>query len=173
MRLPIELLFVFLLIARISFSTQQYVGYPNTIQVEKMTMKWKRVGNKLHCSLTAPTTGWLAIGFNQRNAILHADLKMFRVKNGVVEAQDMYVSDFRDPKNDESLGGDYSISQLSGNESSKSTTINFTLDLSSKHYSDQNLNFSKAIWCIAAYSTSDDFDHHSIMRQHQLVKFEE
>ncbi|MGB0521392.1 MAG: DOMON domain-containing protein [Flammeovirgaceae bacterium] len=174
MKVSIVLFFALLFIGQIGYylnEDQTVQSYTNTLAVEKMNIEWEREADLIHFKLTAPTTGWLAVGFNDKNDILHADLKMLRVKHGKTEGLDLYVVGFGNPKPDDTLGGTNSLLRLSGSEQKNQTRISFSIQLDDEHYSDGKLNFSKPIWFIAAYSVSDDFGHHSIMRRHQLVDF--
>jgi len=171
MKFFFPLLFFAFMIFRIHYYYQQPKDQVNQLTVERMEIEWERQGQQIHFKLSAPTNGWLAIGFNHEDNILHADLKMWRIKDGKAEAKDLYVVGLGNPKSDQLLGGEYSISNLLGEETGQSTQISCTIDFSSKHYSDANLDFSKPLWLIAAYSVSDDFGHHSIMRKHVKVNF--
>lgn len=172
MKFSIPLLFLLFMGFRVDYYLNtQHQEYTHHHTIEKMTVDWEREGGLIHFSLKAPTKGWLAIGFNDRNAIVNADLKMFRIVNDQPEAQDFYVVSHGNPQKDEGLGGKSTMSRLRGKEDKQFSTVSFTIDITSSHYTDGNFDFSQSLWLIAAYSISDDFVHHSIMRKHIQVDF--
>lgn len=133
-----------------------------------MQLKWKIVGDHINFELMAPDDGWVAIGFNKTNTILHADLYQFRVKDGEVEGRDLWAKGLSDPRLDTSLNGTNNLENVSGNEQSEKTTASFSLPLYSAESTDLGLTPGKEIWLILAYSMSDDWDHHSRVRKHLL-----
>lgn len=145
----------------------------NPLKVSLGGMKWScvREGNELIMELSAPTKGWVAVGFNDENNILHSDLIMFRVVDGQVEVQDMYVKGVGDPRLDDSLGGRQNIDMLEAEERDQQTYVRFRRPWSGKDDYDYNLEQGETFWLILAYSTHDDFAHHSRLRRHVKVIF--
>lgn len=131
-----------------------------------MTASHRIVDDRVEFTLTAPTTGWLGIGFNDRNNIVGSDLYLLHVVKGKTSGQDMYVKGAGDPRLDQSLGGTNDIQIISGEESGGKTKIVFSLPLASQDKNDFQLAPGRELWLILAYSTHDEFDHHSRMRKH-------
>ncbi len=137
------------------------------IQVGSMTFEAWLMEEEMEIELRAPTEGWIAVGFNQSDAILGADLLQFRVHDsGEVYAEDQLVTDFGKHPTDVSLGGTDDIKIMSGEERDGQTSIRFRIPFSSGDPSDFSHQLNHSFWLILAYSVSDDFDHHSIMRKH-------
>ena len=131
-----------------------------------MTVSHRITGDRVEFTLTAPTQGWVGIGFNSRNSIVSSDLYLFHVVDGQTTGQDMYVKAAGDPRLDLDLGGTDDIQIVSGTEGQGKTRIVFSLPLSSTDKNDFKLAPEKELWLIMAYSTHDEFDHHSRMRRH-------
>ena len=131
-----------------------------------MSLTHRLVDDRVEFILTAPTTGWLGIGFNDRNNIVGSDLYLLHVVNGKATGQDMYVKAAGDPRLDQTLGGTDDLKIISGQEENNETTIVFSLPLASADQNDFQLEAGKDMWLILAYSAHDEFDHHSRMRKH-------
>ncbi len=136
-------------------------------------MSWtcSQEGDFLVMELRAPTTGWLGIGFNQENSIVHSDLLLFHVVDGKAESTDLYVKGIGNPKTDKSLGGSHDIEILDFSEGENETYIKFRRPRKGKDAYDYRLKNEEAFWLILAYSTHDEFEHHSRMRKHKKVVF--
>lgn len=128
-------------------------------------------GNYLLMELRAPTTGWVAVGFNSTNNIVQSDLLMMHIVNGKVECQDMYVKGLGDPRLDDTLGGSQDLEIIAAEEKNNETYLQFRRSWPAKDKYDYQLQNGQAFWLILAYSTHDEFDHHSRMRKHKEVVF--
>ncbi|MEM6398379.1 MAG: DOMON domain-containing protein [Bacteroidota bacterium] len=135
-------------------------------------MSWtcQAEGDYLVMSLQAPTTGWLGVGFNDKNDIMHSDLLLFHVVNGRASGQDMYVKGLGNPRLDSRLGGLDDIEILAAEERDGQTYIRFRRPYPVKDKYDYLLRAGEEFWLILAYSTHDEFAHHSRMRQHVKLK---
>lgn len=152
-----------------------FFGFSASAQMEvtlnDMTWTCTKEGDYLVMELRAPTQGWVAVGFNQKNNIVHSDLLMFHVANGKTESMDMYVKGFGNPQTDISLGGQHNIEVLDFEETGKETYIQFRRLWKGKDSNDFQLKNGESFWLVLAYSTHDEFDHHSRFRKHQKVVF--
>ena len=140
------------------------------VEMGGMKMDYKIEDNEMTITLAAPTEGWLAVGFNDKNDIVHSDLLMFAIKDEQIIAEDRYVKGFRDYPIDEEQGGTTNIEVIKGKETKKGTTVTFKIPLQSGDEKDFQHQANKDVWLILAYSTSDDFQHHSVMRKHRKVR---
>ena len=136
------------------------------ITVNGMTFAYDILEDNIEISLEAPTHGWVGVGFNDGNDIVGSDLYLFHVVGKEVEALDMYVVGFGDPRKDSQLGGIHSVQTLTGLEVNGHTKVTFQLPFPSMDPYDFKHSLDKQFWLILAYSTHDDFDHHSRMRKH-------
>jgi DOMON domain len=143
----------------------------NNIQAGKMTFESTIENDSILIKIKAPTKGWLAVGFNNKNGIVGSDLKMFRVRNSQLESEDQLVKGAQNHPNDRSLGGMNNIKLIDGFENAEGTSITFKIPLRSNDRFDFSHELNKDLWLILAYSIEDDFEHHSIMRQHFQIKW--
>ncbi len=139
--------------------------------VQDMKFSYRLQDGEIEMELEAPTRGWVGVGFNDQNSIVKSDLLLFRVVGKRVEAVDMYVVGFGNPKEDTTLGGTMDIRDLEGIEEQGRTKIRFRLPFPATDPHDFAHQLNRQFWLILAYSTHDDFDHHSSMRKHQLFAF--
>lgn len=122
--------------------------------------------DSIHAALTAPTKGWVGVGFNTKNSIVGSDLLLFNVRGGQVNGTDLFVKSAGNPFKDSDLGGENTIAIHSGIEQKGYTKIAFSIPLDSGDPNDFVHVLGKKSWLILAYSVSDDFEHHSRVRKH-------
>jgi hypothetical protein len=135
-----------------------------------MEIRWKFLPNKqLEIRLSAPTNGWLAIGFNTKSGLKGTNLIMATIKNAEVEIEDHYIIAAGDHQKVEDLGGKNHLLEFSGTESLTETKIIFTLDTQADDHH-HHLKAGHEYFILLAYSRSDDFDHHSTMRTEVKLK---
>ncbi|WP_299535771.1 DOMON domain-containing protein [Ulvibacterium sp.] len=137
-----------------------------TITVSGISFTYALTPTDLECTVTAPTQGWVGVGFNEKNTIVGSDLLLFHVVDGKTTSTDMYVKGLGNPIKDSHLGGQNSIQVLHGKEEGHSTTIRFSIPLNSGDPNDFIHEIGKEFWLILAYSVEDDFEHHSRVRKH-------
>lgn len=140
---------------------------PHELKVGPMTLRYEVQQDSLWLQLKAPTKGWIAIGFNDRNDIVGSDLLMFSVRNGLVFYEDQFVKAAQQHPADWELGEGSSIQMIEGTETEGWTSATFKIPLYANEPYDFNHQPGKDFWLIMAYSLHDDFDHHSIMRKHR------
>ena len=134
-----------------------------------MKFSYQLLDEEIEVTLEAPTLGWVGVGFNDHNSIVKSDLLLFHVVEGQVEGLDMHVVAAGNPQEDEDLGGTMDISAPEGKEEKGKTHIKFRLPFPAKDAFDFTHRLNRQFWLILAYSTHDDFGHHSAMRKHRLV----
>jgi hypothetical protein len=140
-----------------------------SVKIQGMQVQWYFQGGNVHINVTAPSTGWLAIGFNTRNDIIGANLIMAAVQHGQVRIEDQYVVRAGEHPLVSSLGGVSVVSNASGNEQNGRTSVSFTIPQHSQDRFHYNLTEATSIYIICAYSAEKDFAHHSMMRQYVAV----
>lgn len=146
------------------------VSFSSSITVRDMDIRWTEEADCWSFELSAPTTGWVALGFNQKNDIVHTNLIMTAVRQGAVSSEDFYVVGFGNPQPITKLGGSRAISELEGEEKNGHTTVRFSIPKKANDQYHYDLKAGDEIWLICAYSRADEFDHHSMMRQHVKVR---
>ena len=81
-----------------------------------MTVKWEIKYERIHFEMEAPTDGWLAIGFNEKEGLVGTNLIMGAVKNNQVTMTDDFIVSFGNPQPIEKLGGNNQLSDQKGEE---------------------------------------------------------
>ncbi|MEO1254885.1 MAG: DOMON domain-containing protein [Bacteroidota bacterium] len=135
-----------------------------SLDAEGFHLEWDHENDQVNISLSAPSKGWVAIGFTEGNSIVDTNLIQGCVMNGKVMIQDQFVTGFGEHPPVEALAVPSRIFNLSGEEKHGTTTISFSIysnTLDKLHY---DLTEGKEINIWLAYSVSDDFDHHSRKR---------
>lgn len=129
-----------------------------------MTVQWEIVADSLQVIVFAPTQGWVAIGFNERDELTGTHLIMGSVKNGEVLIEDRYIRKPGDHVSVRALGGVDALAHRKGEETKNGTTLEFRFPLKVEDSYHCLLAPGKSYYLLLAYSESDDFDHHSRMR---------
>lgn len=121
-------------------------------------------------TMAAPTHGWVAIGFNEKDEITGAYLIMGQVVNNTVHVVEYYTS----------APGKYapisthneapSLKWCKGRESDNGTYIEFKVNTILHSEYIKPLIKGKQYYLIMAYSNEDDFTHHSAMRTSILIQ---
>ena len=145
------------------------VVFGQCIDVAGMHVAWRFIDDAIEFTATAPTTGWVAVGFNTKDDIVGANLVMGAVQHSILQIADKYVVDFGDPRMVTEIGGIDAIDQPFGYESHAQTTIRFRLPITASDRYHLNLQPGTTLYLIAAYSMDDDFAHHSRMRKHVQI----
>jgi len=160
----IKLLFFILL------SIQVYAQ--KEVKINGMLFQYEIKEDSLYGFLSAPTMGWLMIGFNDKNTTSGADFKFFAVIDQTNVASDRKNIEGRNYPSDMKLGGKNNIKLIEGEENQNGTEISFVLPLQTGDTNDFQHEMGKPFWLILAYSAEDDFNHHSRMRKHLPFKWE-
>jgi hypothetical protein len=128
----------------------------NEAKVKDMTFEWKIHDEKLTVRVSAPTTGWVAVGFEPDSYMKGANLIITRVKGGKAEALDQYGDGNFSHKPDVKLGGKSNVSDVSGTEKGGSTQVQFTVPLDSGDKYDKKLAAGEKIKVMLSYGNTDD-----------------
>ena len=135
-------------------------------QIEKngMKLRWKVEGENLICELSAPTKGWIAMGFNTQSGLSKTNLIMGAIRKGKAVVEDHHILSPGVHKKMEALGAKSLIHSISGKETTEGTRIQFSIPLNPKDSYHHHLKKGNTYYVLLAYSWEDDFDHHSAMR---------
>lgn len=135
-----------------------------------MSVKWSFSEDQVHFNVQAPSQGWLAIGFNETADLENTYLLMGSVSDGKVMVQEHHIFRPGIYQSFEQLKEPHSVENIKGNESVNSTSISFSLPQTSFFQYVKHLKPGMEYHLLLAYSTEDDFDHHSIMRTSIKIK---
>ncbi|MEO9482198.1 MAG: DOMON domain-containing protein [Ekhidna sp.] len=152
----------------ILFSLLFMISSTKKLETEGFVLEWTHYKHHIQVSISAPSTGWVAVGFTTESSIVNTNLIQGYVSDGEVFVQDQFVTDLGEHPPVEALAVAPRIFDISGGENKGSTTLNFSIytkKVDNLHY---ELAEGNKINVWLAYSESDDFDHHSrkrILRQ--------
>lgn len=139
-----------LLPAVIGFTSEGENEYSEITKLN-MTLQWRVVEENLEVIVNAPTTGWIAIGFDPSNKMKDANILIGYVKNGEVFLRDDFGHTPTGHKSDEKLKGEDNILAKEGTEREGITELMFTIPLDSGDKYDKKLEPGKTYKVILAY----------------------
>ncbi len=141
----------------------------DVIEIEGMRVTSSRSASGVEFELVAETSGWVAIGVNERDAIVGSDLFMAAVQNGRGVAEHHIVTGPGVHPRAEELDRRSAIvaSNVRFDESGR-TTAHLVLD--PDLVSGERLEAGVDVFLIAAWSIAPEFDHHSRVRRHVRVR---
>lgn len=114
-----------------SVSNVYSADYQHSIDIKKMKFSWSIEGETLAASISAPTTSWVAVGFNPTDKMKNADIIIGYVKNGEVSIKDEFGTAATQHKSDDKIGGESNVTVVGGTEENGVTTIEFKIPLNS------------------------------------------
>jgi hypothetical protein len=127
--------------------------------VEEVDLTWEVGNGDVAVSVTAPTDGWVAVGFEPSMAMKDANIIIGYVSGGEVFISDDWGDGPTSHKPDIDLGGTNDVTDASGSESGGSTTLSFTIPLDSGDGYDRILTPGATVKVLLAYGRegADDF----------------
>ncbi len=132
-------------------------GGQNSVTVSNITLKWHFHGDSLEVELSAPASGWVAVGFGATSAMKNANIIIGYVSNDQTFIRDDFGVSSSSHKADTDLGGSNDIIEYSGTEANGTTTIKFKIPANSGDQYDVAITKGKNYKIIMGYSNSDDF----------------
>ena len=148
----------------ICFWAGSAVGYQHNMVVGKMTFDWTIRGNVLAVKLSAPTRGWVGIGFNPEYRMKSANFIVGFVKAGKVTIVDEFGTMSVQHVGDHRLGGRDDVTIVGGVEDAGGTAIEFSIPLNSGDKFDGKLDVTGDTVVLLAYGPDQD----SLRVKHQF-----
>lgn len=130
--------------------------YSHKITKKAMDFEWTVNGENLDVRISAKTEGWVAIGFNPSHDMRDANIIMGYVKDGKVKVSDEFGTSDTSHDSDVKLGGTENVSNISGKEENGTTTIAFTIPLSSGDQKDNPIVVNGETVVIMAHGAGRD-----------------
>jgi hypothetical protein len=124
------------------------------ISASNITLQWKVVGSDLEVILSAPTTGWVSVGFDPSSRMQGANIILGKFDGGLVVRDDYGTG----PTVHAQDSTTQDVTGIDGTEQSGSTTVRFTIPLDSGDSQDKPLTQGQSYKVILAYGASDNFD---------------
>jgi hypothetical protein len=156
--------FLFSLLSLVAIGQTTVLVPQQSIKKGGMELSYSCDTAYLHLNLSAPTRGWLAIGFNDRPGIEGTYLLMARVQDGRAEVVAHYTIRPGNYQSLVSLGETEQCTLVSGSEVGNRSLVSFSLPLNRVGKYQKALVPGNPYHLILAYSRDDDFQHHSTMR---------
>ena len=156
-------IFIALILAMNASCTAQ-VNSDKSISKDKMKVNWHYENGRIFFEMSAPTDGWVTIGFNTNSGTKGAYLLMGNIINMKANVVEYYTLNPGNYKTIKSLGDTPQVENISGKEDSNGTTLKFSLPIKAIGKYQKDLIEGSEFTMIIAYSQEDDFQHHSIMR---------
>ncbi|MEQ9301728.1 MAG: DOMON domain-containing protein [Cyclobacteriaceae bacterium] len=142
-----------------------------TIIKQQLQVNWRASDGQVHFDLTAPTAGWVAIGLNSGDELTGTYLIMTRVVEGQAEVVEHKVMSPGVYRPFHELGAETAVSNVHGSERKGNTTVSFSLPELNASPLAMPMQEGQSYMLLMAYSISDDFQHHSIMRTSEVIQF--
>lgn len=123
--------------------------YQNATSYGSYSLCWSSDKDYIYVGMKAPTTGWIAIGFDPESKMKNADIVEGYVKDGKLTIADMYSKgEFGPHPPDTQLGGTDDILASGGKTDGAGTIIEFKRKLSTGDAFDKPLHSgkNKIIW---------------------------
>ncbi|MGM0431637.1 MAG: DOMON domain-containing protein [Spirochaetota bacterium] len=137
-----------------------------SITAEDMTVSWEIMEDSVRFELEAPTTGWLAIGFDPARIMKDAQFIIAYVKDGEVAIRDDFGTGTFNHTPDEALGGSDDITNAEGSEQDGKTAVSFVIPLDTGDKYDAPLVPGEKHTLLIAYG-NDGFDDFSSNHQNR------
>ncbi len=130
--------------------------YSHSITEGKMTFSWSIDGDNIAAKVSAPTTGWVSVGFNPTSRMKDADIIIGYVKGDKVTIKDEFGTAGTKHKSDTKIGGTDNVTVIGGSEENKVTTIEFSVPLNSGDAKDTVIDPDGDTPIILAYGPDKD-----------------
>jgi len=130
--------------------------YDHEVKAKKMSFSWKVDSDTLAVKISAPTEGWVGIGFNPSKKMQDANFVLGYVKKGEAKIIDEFGSGSTKHKSDKKLGGTVDATLVSGTEEGGITTIEFTMPIKSTDKYDSPLEINSDTLVLLAYGPDRD-----------------
>ncbi len=133
-------------------------GY-TVVSSDEVELRWLVEGSSVKFIVQAPTTGWVAVGFDPSQGMKDANFIMGYVEDGTASVADHFGNGALSHINDKELGGSDDIIEFSGTETDGTTEINFTIPLDSGDSYDAPLRKGEEHVILIAYgpNNADNF----------------
>ena len=130
--------------------------YQHSLDAEKMKFSWSVNSDQLAVKLSAPTTSWVAVGFNPSSKMKDADIVIGYVKKGKVTISDEFGIAATQHKSDSKVGGQDNVTVVGGSEEGNITEIEFSIPLNSGDNKDTVIDPNADTVVILSYGQGRD-----------------
>lgn len=134
-----------------------------------MTFRWTHLNGRLYGDLRAPTRGWLAVGFNDREELPGTRFLIGAFENGLVRAE---VHRAGADGTHARIGEGVPSAWVPGGEGwtdEVQTQLTFAAPHDASEFAPLTLTPGARLYAMLAWSEAPEFDHHSHEREHGWV----
>jgi hypothetical protein len=131
-------------------------GDGGAVMEDEFELEWSISGDSVTVTMSAPTTGWVAVGFHSEGAMKNAQIVIGYVDGSGPVVRDDFGTDYTTHRADTDLGGTADVAAVSGVESGGRTTLVFRMPLDSGDQKDRVLAAGQQCAAILAYGGDDD-----------------
>ncbi|OPL19784.1 MAG: hypothetical protein AVO35_02070 [Candidatus Aegiribacteria sp. MLS_C] len=125
------------------------------ISSDGVTLTWDFLEEDVTFTVSAPATGWVAVGFDASSVMLDGDMIIGYVENEEVFISDQWGDGYTSHSADSELGGTMDILSASGTETDGRTTISFTRPVATGDSFDHDLERGTSHSVMLAYGPED------------------
>ncbi|MEO0637076.1 MAG: DOMON domain-containing protein [Pseudomonadota bacterium] len=161
----------FVLGAGLTFSAIPASASPlqETLSLDGTTFRnWHRK-DRLFSTFSAPTKGWLAVGFNNQERLEGTRFVMGAVVGSSFRAEER-IALVPNHRRIQDLGLAPAVEHVSGHTSENTTTMQFSMPHVLADSDNPTLSSGKRSYVMLAWSHDTDFEHHSAWRRHFLME---
>lgn len=130
-----------------------------------VTFTWHHQAGRLRGTLSAPSAGWIAVGFNEARSLRNTWFVIASVASKPMRVEE-HIALVPDHRNIEDLGITPSIDHVSGFYREGRSQLEFSLPHALPKRPALRLEPGTKIHMMLAWSHEPDFNHHSAWRRH-------
>ncbi|MFP4383398.1 MAG: DOMON domain-containing protein [Spirochaetia bacterium] len=123
----------------------------SSLEKGPFSLSWEIRDDRVFFTLSAETTGWVALGIDPERSMLGADFIIGYVSDGEASVADHYGNSRYSHQDDSEGGGTTDIADVSGSESGGTTTISFSIPLSPDDSRDKQLEPGRTYTILLAH----------------------
>jgi hypothetical protein len=123
----------------------------SSLEKGPFSLSWELTDDRVFFTLSAETTGWVALGIDPERSMLGADFIIGYVSGGEVSVADHYGNSRYSHQDDSAGGGSTNIADISGSESGGTTTISFSIPLAPDDPRDKQLEPGRTYTILLAH----------------------
>ncbi len=127
------------------------------VKAGDMTFKWSIEGNKMHATLRAKTTGWIAVGFNPTKGMKDAMYVLGAEKDGKVKVENHFGTSERAHTPYKELDCKETVTNTSGKLDGEYTEISFTIPTDANDKCSKPLAMDKDTKVLLAFGSGKKF----------------
>lgn len=139
-----------------------------TVERDGVTFVYRHKGDRLHATLTAPTDGWVAAGFNNKQQLQGTRFVIGALNDGQLRIEE-HIATVPDHPRVQDLGLATALADTHGEATATGTMLRFSLPHDFSDSANPTLRPGTPTYLMLAWSHETDFTHHSAWRRHYAI----